>query len=222
MKKLALFLITLSFFNCRAQEEGHKAKDTNSVLKIGDQVWMKSDLKVAQFTNGDPIPLAQTDEDWLNATANELPAYCVNYGHYFYNHYAVTDVRGIAPEGYRIPDKKDIEKLANHFGGLDTAGYYLQYQNAYGDSTIGFNVNPEGHRGHVGSYWYTQNPRGDYWLLNEVIKNPDEFKNHVTEASLKDKLHIQANQFSIYWYEPEMFIWSKQKGSGLSVRCIKK
>ena len=111
MKKLTISLILFSIFNFHAQELVNKSKDTIGVLKIGDQTWMKWDLNVTKFRNGDPIPLAQSDEEWAIAAAKESPAYCVNYGRYFYNHYAVSDTRGIAPGGFEFLLKKILKNL---------------------------------------------------------------------------------------------------------------
>jgi len=58
-------------------------------------------------------------------------------------------------------------------------------------------------------------------LLDEIIKDPAEFKNVVVASEIKDKLHLQAYYFRVYFYEAEMFLWSEQKGCGMSVRCIK-
>lgn len=197
-------------------------------INVAGQTWMKYDLKVFTFQNGDSIYIAKSNEDWLNATASEKPALCIEYGHFFYNHYAVSDKRGLAPKGYRIPTKKDVEILTNKLGGLDKAGWFLQYQepyemypNGFGDSTIGFNVNGNGHRSANGSHWSIQSSKGDYWLRDEIIKDPGEFKNVVKESEIKDKQHLQAYFFSVYFYEAEMFLWSEQKGCGMSVRCIK-
>ena len=202
--------------------------DTISTINVVGQTWMKYDLKVSAFQNGDSIYIAKSNEDWIKATADEKPALCIENGQFFYNHYAVSDKRGLAPKGYRIPTKKDIEALTNKLGGLDTAGYFLQYQEPYGiypagfgDSKVGFNVNGDGHRGGNGWYWSMQNPKGDYWLRDEIIKDPAEFENVVVESEIEDKQHIQAFYFSVYWYQAEMFLWNEQKGCGMSIRCIK-
>lgn len=38
--------------------------DTMEEVEIGDQIWMGTNLDVATFRNGDPIPHAKTDEAW--------------------------------------------------------------------------------------------------------------------------------------------------------------
>lgn len=87
-----------------------------SSVKIGNAEWMIQNLNLAYFRNGDPIPQAKTDAEWISAGENEQPAWCYYendpengkiYGK-LYNYYAVNDSRGLAPEGWRIPDIFDI------------------------------------------------------------------------------------------------------------------
>ena len=70
-------------------------------IKIGKQIWMKLNLDVEVFRNGDPIPHAKTDEEWVKAGEQKKPAWCYykNAGIYgekygkLYNWYAVNDPR---------------------------------------------------------------------------------------------------------------------------------
>ena len=41
-------------------------------VEIGDQIWMGTNLDVATFRNGDPIPHAKTDEAWEMAGENGI------------------------------------------------------------------------------------------------------------------------------------------------------
>lgn len=76
---------------------------------MGEQVWMSENLKVKKFRNGDLINQAQNGSDWYYACLYQKPAwsYCVDFQgnltkDVLYNYYALTDPRGLAPEGYRI------------------------------------------------------------------------------------------------------------------------
>lgn len=82
---------------------------------IGNQIWMAANLDVATFRNGDPIPEAKTNEEWIDAANAKRPAWCyydndpVNgkkYGR-MYNWYAVNDPRGLAPAGWHIPSLEE-------------------------------------------------------------------------------------------------------------------
>ena len=97
-------------------------------VKIGNQEWSTVNLNVDKFNNGDPIPEIQNMEDWNQASKNKQPAFCyydnnsengVLYGK-LYNWYAIIDPRGLAPEGFRVPSKLDLEELLNTLvGGID-------------------------------------------------------------------------------------------------------
>lgn len=92
---------------------------------------LTDNLNVDRFRNGDLIPEARTDKDWIKAGKNKQPAwcyynnYCINGEKYgkLYNWYAVNDPRGLAPEGCYIPTKEEMEALKKEFksglpGGL--------------------------------------------------------------------------------------------------------
>lgn len=87
--------------------------------KIGDQVWMAENLTVTKFRNGDDIPRAKSPEDWYYACENQEPMYCylnndpatATVNGILYNWWAINDIRGIAPEGWRIPSHVDIQNM---------------------------------------------------------------------------------------------------------------
>ena len=79
---------------------------TPNKVKIGDQIWMQTNLDVAYYRNGDPIRNCKTKEEWLDAKNKKEGAWCyyensdslgIIYGK-LYNWYAVSDPRGLAPK----------------------------------------------------------------------------------------------------------------------------
>ncbi len=109
-------------------------------VTIGTQVWMKENLNVSTFRNGDPIPEAKTADEWQAAEKAKQPAWCyydndpkngAKYGK-LYNWYAVNDARGLAPAGYHVPAEQEWEVLINQLGGKDAAGKKMK-------STSGWN-----------------------------------------------------------------------------------
>jgi uncharacterized protein (TIGR02145 family) len=101
-----------------------KELTTESKIKIGGQIWMNKNLDIATFRNGDPIPEAKTPEEWRKAIDNKKPAWCYYendskngkiYGK-LYNWFAINDSRGLAPEGWRIPNKVDLEVFHSFLG----------------------------------------------------------------------------------------------------------
>ena len=50
--------------------------DVQESVKIGSQVWMTRNLDVSTFRNGNPIPQAETSEQWKRAYHEGQPAWC--------------------------------------------------------------------------------------------------------------------------------------------------
>jgi uncharacterized protein (TIGR02145 family) len=133
MKVVFLFLLViLSPFFCFSQEKplGQVADvDGNmyNTVKIGDQVWLKENLKVTRYNNGDPITMIKDVYTW---TTLKAPAYCnydnseriaMEYGR-LYNYYTVVDERKLCPVGTHVPTDKEWETLSDYLGGMKVAG----------------------------------------------------------------------------------------------------
>lgn len=192
---------------------------SQSEVKIGKQIWMTKNLDVSTFRNGDSIPEVRNYADWINAAFNKQPAWCYYnndieegkvYGKH-YNWFAVKDPRGLAPEGYRIPTKKDMKILSAFIGkkgGKKLKSEYYWHTNN-GDNSTGFNALPGGgfYTGKVAS-WYTGSAwRGkyaDFWTSSEFEKD-------------KSSAYLAALAFNFEYLE--IIGWAK--GDGFSVRCIR-
>ncbi len=80
----------------------------NTIL-IGEQCWMKENLKVTNYRNGTPIFYTGTNNSlWQNNTTGAYAFYVndinwkVRYG-VLYNWYAVNNINGLCPLGWHIP-----------------------------------------------------------------------------------------------------------------------
>lgn len=126
-------------------------------IKIGNQVWMKKNMDVGKFRNGEPIPHAKTEKEWLQAVDNDQPAWCfynnedINGEEYgkLYNCYAVNDPRGLAPEGWHVPSNEEWEELIECIGGFDMSGFNLKSRTGWflggnGNDKFGFSGLPCG------------------------------------------------------------------------------
>jgi len=129
-------------------------------VKIGEQVWMAENLNTDRFRNGDPIFYGKTNQEWILAGQSKQAAFCyyqndqslkVKYGN-IYNAYAIIDERGLCPNGYEIPQKKDYLPLLKYLGGDEVATYsklksktgWTAFYN--GANSSGFNLIPSGWR----------------------------------------------------------------------------
>ncbi len=154
LRTLSFFLI--SFFllqNGNAQQLGI-LKDSRDgkvykTVKIGDQVWMAENLNSDRFLNGDTIPQVKSNEEWIRAGANKQPAWCYynndpvkgnKYGK-LYNWYAVSDPRGLAPVGFHLPSREELEIL-KLFLGKDEASKKMKSKSGWNSYTIkGYKMN---------------------------------------------------------------------------------
>ncbi|MGA0834322.1 MAG: fibrobacter succinogenes major paralogous domain-containing protein [Candidatus Kapaibacteriota bacterium] len=187
---------------------------TISEVAIGTQVWMTSNLDVALFRNGDSIPHADTYEKWEKAATDGTPAWCYYDNNSangrlhgkLYNWYAVTDPRGLAPEGYHIPTDDEWTALTSFLGGEAEAGVKMKSTqgwmgNGNGTNSSGFHGLPSGFVDFNGLF-YSAGELGHWWSST------------VSNANLAWKRYMGRNTSKVYRGAFYM-------GNGFSVRCIK-
>ncbi len=146
---------------------------TYSSVIVGSQEWMDSNLQITCYRNGDPIQQVDDFHAWRKSTTGAMclyegeSTYGRNFG-YLYNGHAVNDPRGLAPEGWRIPEDADWQVLIDTLGGAKTAGGALKQQgaeywkkpNSGASNSSGFSAVPGGFRSlygdfrHLGFYSY--------------------------------------------------------------------
>jgi uncharacterized protein (TIGR02145 family) len=174
---------------------------------LNKSIWMAENLNVSRFRNGDTIPEAKTNEEWENAGIKKQPVWCYYennpqkgkiYGK-LYNRYAVTDLRGLAPEGWHVAQSEDwLSSIINYFGQENSK--ILKAKNGWnnegnGTNKSGFTGLPGGYRDNncifndVGYHGYWWSTSSWYFLLRYNTK----------------KLEM-VNSFGNY---------------GMSVRCVK-
>lgn len=180
---------------------------------------MAENLNVDKFRNGDPIPHAQTAEEWQKAGENGQPAWCYYdndpangkiYGK-LYNWYAVNDWRGLAPEGWRVPSDEDWGKLVELLGGEKVAGgklkatdtTYWESPNRGATNETGFNGLPGGARREYGPF-LELGKFGIWWSSSTI----EESSNYAWYRALS------------YDYGGVMVGDPMEIQSGLNLRCL--
>jgi uncharacterized protein (TIGR02145 family) len=160
-------------------------------VRIGKQNWAIANLDVYKFRNGDSIPEAKTNKEWVTAGESGKPAWCFynndpatgkKYGK-LYNWYAVNDSRGLAPSGWSLPSDTDWTELTYYLGGQNMAGKKMKTTSGWtdgnnGTNEIGFTGLPGGYRvengtflnlGSIATWWSTTESKSrsaiDYYLL---------------------------------------------------------
>ena len=185
-------------------------------VTIGTQVWMKENLKVTKYRNGDII--GTTVPATLEISGEIAPKYqwayigdegnVAVYGR-LYTWHAVTDSRQVCPVGWHLPSDAEWTTLTTYLGGFKVAGGKLketgavhwQSPNTNATNETGFTALPGSYRGingefsHFGIY-------GGWWSSSEM--NP--------YMAWTRYLTAIAKYTGIYGYG---------KSLGFSVRCIK-
>lgn len=194
----------------------NKENYTYSTTVIDSQEWMTENLDVSYFRNGDSIFEANSYEKWEYANIKGIPAWCYynnnpEYGKKYgklYNFWAVSDPRGLAPEGWHIPSDKEWIKLADNLGGIDIAGEKMKSTKGWkgegnGNKTSGFSGLPGGYRSHEGPSvnggpFYEAGSSGYWWttsgyLVDNVWSRSLSYKN----SNLGKKSFIRTAGLSV-------------------------
>ena len=176
-------------------------------IKIGNQIWMTSDLKATSFRNGDLIPCGQFAA-WGTLTSS---AFCdfmnePSKGR-LYNWYAVNDSREIAPAGWHIPTDAEWANLSAYLGGDATSGKKLKAtsgwnSNGNGSNESGFNGYPGGIREFNEGLFCYSGVSGFWWSLSE---------------SAADSAYYRQ----LGYYHDQLIRGYRSKNNGMSVRCIR-
>jgi uncharacterized protein (TIGR02145 family) len=193
--------------------EGPNAAPVIQSVKIGTQMWMTENYAGTRFRNGDPIARLTEASDWAEAGRRGLPAY-TSYSNQtlppakwglLYNFAAVTDGRGICPEGWRVPNNRDWNTLEDFLGGGAQAAKALKATDGWpgpnaGENSSGFAALPAGWRTQEGIF-YLAGRIGYFWTSD---RSPD---GTVISHMIFD---VKRPMFRI-GYDP---------GMGQSLRCI--
>jgi uncharacterized protein (TIGR02145 family) len=173
-------------------------------------------LDVSKYRNGEIIPEVKDPKEWAKLTTG---AWCYQdndskngaiYGK-LYNWYAVTDPRGLAPEGFHVPSDDEWKKLNDYIDSEKIKGVkkkVLREKHLYKLDEMmesRFKGLPGGARliEDFGCYFSSIGFDGAWWSSSE----------NVTKSDLYNTLN--------YYYFGSANDYSFNKQFGFSVRCIK-
>jgi len=195
----------------------------NTVL-IGKQVWMKENLRVSHYQNGDIIPFENDGNVWLSATSglrtwfnHDSILYEKPYGN-LYNWYAATDNRGICPQGFRLPTSDDWIELRNEIGGRLNGGKLIANTTAGATNETGYSSQ--------GVYFYntfTAGPTWYYWSKEAINLDTIFPQLNAGECCAKSVifLNIKINNIGGPIFNITSNNSQLTKNVGAHIRCIK-
>ena len=204
--------------------------NTYNTVQIGDQCWMKENLKTTTDRNGTSIPNVINDDNWSNLTTgayvwydNDI-SYKDSYGA-MYNWYTTADANGLCPTGWHVPTVDEWTDLTDYIGGKDSPHgnelkscrqvdsplggecntiehpRWSEDNNNWGTDDYGFSGLPGGYR-HGNGTFYIIGEFGFWW----------SFTDSSSEYAWSRRLDYSEGNVTPATY-------TKDKGN--SVRCIK-
>jgi len=160
MKHIVFFLILMIWSFVSQSQVTDIDGNTYSTVKIGEQVWMKENLRVTKAPDGTPVSRYCYDDNVSN---------CEKYGGLYIWAVAMNGseehgAQGICPDGWRMPKMEDWEILSKNFS-KGKAGAELKIGGLSGyDALFGGTRSPAG--GYTGiemfaSFWCSSCNKAD-------------------------------------------------------------
>jgi uncharacterized protein (TIGR02145 family) len=229
-----LVLMSIFFFSACNKNENEKTIETGTVtdkdgntyatVKIGDNWWMAENLRVTVYRDSSVInKIESTDSD--SSWASQQIGACTYtndtlYG-LLYNYSAVTDSRGIAPDGWHIATDEEWMQLEMEIGMSEDQVNLLGWRGTneaeklaplysrgwpegselFGTDAYKFNALPGGCRLFNGIL-NTQNNTAFWWTMSSENSEEAWYR------------YMDYNQDRI-------FRQHTYKGYGMSIRCVK-
>lgn len=206
-----------------------------NTVQIGNQCWMKENLRTTHFADGTMIPIANTyNETSVNPrryNPNGNSYYLSEYG-YLYNLPAIlhgnmtssnnpSGLQGICPDGWHVPSAAEWTQLINYVSGQNeyifdqdathiakSLASQLGWSSEYSSNVIGNNAYRNNATG------FTAMPTGYFTQYNSQYT----YRNFGTHAMFWNSLG-SANY--LYNDSPALQTNTYSEYSGLSVRCVK-
>jgi len=199
-------------------------------VELCNQIWMRKNLDVTTYRNGEPIRHCETAAEWQGAYSKEEGAWCYYnnsdslgeiYGK-LYNWYAVNDPRGLAPEGWHIPTDEEWKTLEMCLGmsqteadgsgwrGTDQSSQLAGRADLWQDGNLETNAN-------FGTSGFSALPgggRGSNGAFDDIGCNAYWWSSSEYDATL-------AWIRILYFLNSKVYRSSRDKDYGFSVRCVK-
>lgn len=208
-------------------------------VRIGSQVWMKENLKVSRYQNGDPLPNRVNNDDWYFYSSgaysyyNHDTSFNAVYGK-LYNLFAVIDPRGLCPVGWHVPSDEEWRTMESWLG-MKESELFLQTAT---NINRGSGQNVGGKLMAVSDLWNRYDPWNPF--SRPVYTNESGFSglpagerglfgnfgNMGSSASWWSKSTDEISQTS-WWYTGLTMNYrgivrgKNNRNGGLSVRCLK-
>lgn len=201
-----------------------------NTVQIGDQCWMKENLKTTKYRNGNNISYpGSNNNSWYNNTTGAYAWYNndINYKSIYgalYNWHAVNNTAGLCPAGWHVPSHDEWTALTTYLSSdpaflcnsipnnigkalaaktdwINASSYICCVgTELFANNATNFTALPGSGRGHLGTFG-TLGETGNFWSSTDYNNNP--YSRFLNSSSTGISI---GNSF---------------KMSGKSVRCLK-
>jgi len=207
-----ILLVMTLFIPLLTAEAATAGQVPGKTVTIGAKHWTAENLSTDRYRNGDQIPQVMDPVEWGSLKTG---AWCyyenrdengVTYGK-LYNWYAVSDPRGLAPEGWHVASDIEWQELVETLGGEKAAGTKLKSKVLWklplvgADNSSGFTAIPSGYRSSNGSFALL-GTNSSFWTSTE---------NNGYSAWYRDMYNTFSAVYRI----------NSTKTQGFAVRCVK-
>lgn len=124
---ITLSILAISFIGCNNKDKNETQKQEQNEITIGNQKWYFKDLDVTTFSNGEVIPEAKSESEYLKYKEQGKPAWCyVEFDSAngklgkLYNRWVIRSIlkneKHIEPSGWKLPTEEDFKELNSFLG----------------------------------------------------------------------------------------------------------
>ncbi|TVQ89869.1 MAG: hypothetical protein EA393_06445 [Bacteroidetes bacterium] len=214
-----------------------------NTVKIGNQCWIKENLRTSKYSNGNPILTGLSESEWQNTTSGayaifdhehpmaegiDSPEQMASLYGKLYNWHAVNDSRGLCPAGWHVPTDSEWNTLTTYVGSINSSNIGNQLKSCRQlNSPLGEECDVTDH---------------PMWYEHSTHHGTDDFGFLGYPAGMREYLGgtFSFLGFSGYWWsstqdDSGFYAWYRDlffnsgsmqstlsfKNIGISVRCIK-
>lgn len=201
--------------------------NTYNTVKIGDQCWMKENLKTTTYRNGTQIPNVTNGGSWSNLTTGAFVWYNNDIGWKdlygaMYNWYATVDTNGLCPTGWHVPDDYEWHELIVFIGGIEYGNELKSCRQV--NSPIGGDCNTSNHpRWDEDDTYYGTDFYGYSGLPGGYRQDDGTFQSIGRSGYwwCSMETSIYAFAYGLWSFDWRLGINNGDWQDGTSVRCIK-
>ncbi len=201
-------------------------------IKIGDQWWMAEDLKVIKYSDSSTIKKIDENISW---SGDITGAYAINNGNYYYNWYALSNAKQIAPKGWHIPSDNEWKVLEQHLGMSESVANQLAWRGDFEGNKLKYGGRTIASSEDVAQGWQKQADIQGFEFVNEsgfsAFPNNCRLQSGVYGApfALSQGFWWSNSTFNsdeawfrnIDYKQTNIFRSHVSKNYGMCIRCIK-